>query len=296
MKPRLPLDIDFLLESVLTEDPDAVYDKDGYPIAVYGDGGGYAFAIFDNFSIMVKATTHYSIIDFLYAAFNDSDPVHYVQSNPKAMLSDPVGLRMDFARGKLYDYLRAGGRNANYNAETADSYRLKLGLTGRVWPKKEVLSFWNRNLVVFSRWEDVEKMFKAFSKTLGSLDDYMVDFVDRQSDEAPLIPAFEITKSKHSGEKLPDPEGQTDFMSSILSPKKMSSADIKAIQQKLHTLPPEQKKQALQAMGKRNVKAAEIADKLGMTVAEFNHIMNVNEGEEDKMPDLIDLARQLGKQ
>lgn len=76
----------------------------------------------------------------------------------------------------------------------------------------------------------------------------------------------------------------------------MSSADIKAIQQKLHTLPPEQKKQALQAMGKRNVKAAEIADKLGMTVAEFNHIMNVNEGEEDKMPDLIDLARQLGKQ
>jgi hypothetical protein len=40
---------------------------------------------------------------------------------------------------------------------------------------------------------------------------------------------------------------------------------------------PKEKKAALEKLGAKNTKTIDIANKLGMSVAEFNHIMNVNE-------------------
>ena len=47
---------------------------------------------------------------------------------------------------------------------------------------------------------------------------------------------------------------------------------------------------------KVTAKVEKLAAMLGMSVAEYNHIMHINEAEEDKMPNLVDIARQLGEQ
>jgi DNA-directed RNA polymerase specialized sigma24 family protein len=91
-----------------------------------------------------------------------------------------------------------------------------------------------------------------------------------------MTPAASVT----SDTKQDDPN-QGDFISKLFSDKNklqsLPQEKLDKIVDKLHILPPEKKREALLAMGYKNIKAIEIAEILGMTVAEFNNIMNVNE-------------------
>ena len=91
-----------------------------------------------------------------------------------------------------------------------------------------------------------------------------------------MTPAASVT----SDTKKDDPN-QGDFIEKLFSDKNklqsLSQEKLDKIVDKLHILPPEEKRKALMAMGYKNIKAIEIAEILGMTVAEFNNIMNVNE-------------------
>lgn len=79
-----------------------------------------------------------------------------------------------------------------------------------------------------------------------------------------------------------DSNGQLNFIAKLFKRpdviEKLTPEQLKAVQEKLHVLDPEEKKKAMDVLGMNTPhKAAMIANKLGMSVAEFNHLMNVNE-------------------
>ena len=295
-KPRLPFDIEFLMESILQENPDAVEDKDGnYVTTWHGRSPAYAFMTFEHFNMIGLGVTHHAMVDFCYNTAHKARPVDFfktVVDGRAVQVSSEEGFFKNLTTGKLGEYIKAGGRRApeaDVSGGDVEKYRTGLGLTGRIWTGKKLISFWNSSSEVVNQWDEVEKMFKDFAGTLGKLEEYQVDFIERESNpKKPLVTASSISSSRSSVGKL-RPTNQMDFLEK-LSPEKLA-----ALQKKLHTMKPVEKKRALQALGAGNFKAAEIADKLDMSVAQFNHIMNVNENEEDQMPNLADLAKQLGK-
>lgn len=297
-KPRLPLDIEFLMESILQENPDGVPDETGYEFATwYGRSPAYAFMTFEHFNMIGLGVTHHAMVDFCYDTSKKERPLDYfktvLEGRRDVQVSSEEGFFKNLTTGKLGEYIRMGGRRApgaDGGNKDVEKYRTGLGLTGRIWTEKKLISFWNGSSEVVNQWDKVEKLFKDFADTLGKLEEYQVDFIERMANpKKPLVPASSISSSRSNDGKL-KPTNQMDFLEK-LSPEKLA-----ALQKKLHTMKPAEKKRALQALGAGNFKAAEIADKLGMSVAQFNHIMNVNEGEDDKMPNLADLAKQLGKQ
>ena len=114
---------------------------------------------------------------------------------------------------------------------------------------------------------------------IGNLDEYQIDWYERGAHSSdPLTPASDVSSGKITKKEEP---AQSDFIEKLFSdPKsvgKLTSAQQKKASDVIHLLPAEKKRQKLMAMGYKNIKAIEIADALGMTVAEFNHLMNVNE-------------------
>ena len=117
-------------------------------------------------------------------------------------------------------------------------------------------------------------------KLTGDLNDYEIDWLERSRNRSmtPLTKASDV--DANTGK--PD-ANQKDFISTLFGDvkkiKSLSPEEIEKLNKKIHLLPPAKKREALLAMGYKNIKAIEIADALGMTVAEFNNIMNVNEGD-----------------
>lgn len=183
------------------------------------------------------------------------------------------------------------------------AYRAKLGITGRLWPDKGIISFWNASDDVIEHWDRVEKMFDDFKHRdihIGKLENYKIDWLERarrrdSGKYSPMTSASSISSKR-------DTPRQPDFLKVLFnSPQRLpelGSDEIEALQKKLHMMNPAQKKVALNMMGKKNVKAIEIANKLGITVAEFNHLMHqgLDEIEDEKMPNMSVLAKQLTKQ
>ncbi len=265
MKRRLPVDIEFLVESLLSEDPDGVYDENGDDLAAWYDQDAYAFMIFDNFFAVERGAKHYNIVEKIALAAKSGTLSSYLSSPMAGQLaiSSIAGLEKELkSNSDLAKYVNKKSGFINYR---------KIGITGRLWTKKKLISFWNSEAKVVDNWDRVVAMFDEpkFKNELGDLYGYMVDFVERNWDTSePLVPASSIGTGKHEPAK---DDKQLNFLS------KLDDKQLELVQQKLHTMKPEEKAKALKAMGAQNYKAAEIADKLGMSVAEFNHLMQVNE-------------------
>jgi len=279
---RVPFDIEFLLEGILDESPDTV--RVGDTTHEWTDPDAHGFMIFDTFSVIARNAAHYNIMTKLssvaHAVGSGEHEMSMLSANGKMFISDEAAavaelknpnsqLNKYFVKYRTYD----GGMR----------YRTELGLAGRLWTRSKVIAFWNDSSKVKSRWKDVRKMFERFQKIIGDLDEYQIDLIERANSRIkPLEPVQSMRGT--------DPN-QTNFMKTLFGgEEKLNNKQIGALQQKIHTLPPEKKKAALAMLGAKNYKAREIADKLGISVAEFNHLMQVNE---DSVPSLMEILKEI---
>lgn len=314
---RIPFDIQFLMESImdespdmvklcgkkanidpsleghiklkdlLKENPDVVKSAEGAKIANWTSGDAIAFFAFPEFSILNEGGVHYDIIDEMSDIHEN---LEYFLKNPNAVLqrfnrskmklSSVDGLLKALSYGPLKQFYDKGGRYKD--TSSSGGFRIAVGgLSGRLWTNKKIISFWNKKDDVVKRWGNIEKMFEERGATIEDINDYNVDWLERDiSTNTPMTPASEISTSKSSSNKSDEDSKQGSFLDKLFGEKEISDEEIKKLQGRLHTLSAKEKKKVMLAMGYKNLKAADIADKLNMTVAEFNHIMNVNEGEE----------------
>jgi hypothetical protein len=303
-KSKLPLDIEFLLETILDENPNNVYNTSGKQIA-YWMNGGFTFFTFKTFSVMAKSLgndddfTHPDLAQAIVSIYhgNDAEIMDKV-SEGRIKVSDIKKLRNEL-RGPKYD---------SFIHDRDDSDLRDFTISGRLWPKRKIISFWNLQKKVLQGWDQVEKMFSDFKSTVGDLNGYNIDWLERDEQETadgtypPLTPAKTVS-STHSAKKLKKSgagDKQENFFDKLFGTihkmPTLSPEQIKRVQAKLHTLPPRQKKLALDVLGIRNIKAAEIADKIGMSVVQFNHLMHqgVAEGKhDDEFPRMVDIAKEL---
>ena len=291
-KPRLPFDIEFLVETILNENPDGVDGLNGEELT-HWTSGGVCFMTFDDFSVISRDQTHGDIMQFILKAASKKQQRGYLNHIMRVgdmQISSVEGMLKNVRHGKLADYLNSNSAGIDVGGMKAKVYRSEFGLSGRIWPSKKIISFWNKTTDVIKNWDKIVGMFKSFP-ILGKLEEYQVDLIERSWVAGkPLVSAETISSSREK-KTVKKKSPQLDFFD------KLTPDQVKQLQQKVHVLPPAQKKQALIALGGQDInKRAEIAAKLGMSVAEYNHIMNVNEGEESVMPNLVDLAKQLNKQ
>lgn len=265
------------LKDLVAESPDSVY-MNGAKITNWIDNDAIAFAIFPTFSVINRGGTHYDIIDILEIIYNDY--AFYEDHTDSAMkklkrsgleVSNINGVLESLSpTGLLGKFYAAGGRGAS--AKYRD---LENSITGRLWPMKKIVSFWNEKSKVVKHWKDFVDFFKYFApiENFGEFELYKIDWIERSnSDKTPLGTASDVT-SGSSDDK------QMNFFDLLEKPKtQLSNDEIKKIQNQLHVMSADKKKKIMLDMGYRNTKVADIADKLNMTVAEFNSIMNVNEG------------------
>ncbi len=298
MKRRLPVDIEFLMESIMSETPDKVYDNNGDQIVSWFHDYNYTFFLLDDCWMYTDSkddtdnvesrNTHMDFVTRIAQAIR-RHPRNVMAALRKhhIFVESPEKFKASLKNGTIAQMLHDYRGQRDSRGEIMDSFyddvREKYGLTGRVWPQKKLVSFWNEPEDVKSQWDKVEKFFDTQKSILGNLEKYLVDYGVRnrwQAQSMPLDSAKTISSTKGS---------VGDVVGKILSnPEYLSKLDdkkVRAVRGKLHTMPAKEKNKALQAMGASNVKAAEIAEKLGMTVAEFNHLMQVNENVLAESPD-----------
>ena len=292
------------LGDLLKECPDAVVRDDGSHEWFWYEGQNWAFICFPEFSIAVRGKTHSQIIKLLIRTRADMsmDYIHVERDEGGEMLyvsdEDDVLSALADAGSVVNDVLDNGYADGDYREDG----RL---LVGRLWTDRDVISFWNNQHDVLHNWKMAERMFHDIP-TLGHLTDYTVDWTERDADASEgltpreMTPAEDISRGTFHGNrsadigpdqedlsKVPqkdpkDDSGQLNFLAKMFQePQLLDKVDdgiLKKIRDKVHVLDPQAKAQVLKAAGDLpRHKAVEIADKLGMSVAEFNHIMHVNE-------------------
>ena len=273
------------LKDLIKESPDAVVSVDGGDsLASYVDEDGVAFFAYSEFSALKENGVHSDIMrkfenvyDHIPVIKRDPEEKQYYKDSlyeDSIDISNFDALVEELAHGKLGTYFRDNVWNENA------SFRVKSGaVSGRVWTSKKLISFWNDSSFVKKHWNYVEKMFKEQSSILGKLEDYRIDWLERDvRGGGALTPASSLS----NGGKVKKDDGQMNFFDKLAGEEPISQEEIRKIQQRLHTMKPKEKKDALMKLGALNTKASEIADKLGMTVAEFNYLMNVNESNNDE--------------
>lgn len=274
------------LKYLLQENPDVVSSVEGGKIAGWASNDAVAFFAFPEFSVLNRGGVHYDIIDKMEEVYEELE--HYLNDpngvlkrfqRSKMELSNVDGLLTALSSGPLRKFYEEGGRYSSKSA--GGNFRTSAGgLSGRLWTNKKIISFWNKKDDVVKQWGNIEKMFEEQGATIEDINDYNVDWLERDiSTNTPMTPAKEISTLKSSSDNNVEDSKQENFLDRLFGEKEIGDDEIKKIQGKLHTLSAKEKKKVMLAMGYKNLKAADIADKLGMTVAEFNHIMNVNEGE-----------------
>jgi hypothetical protein len=277
------------LKNLLKENPDFVSTLEAGKIAQYYDADAVAFFAYPKFSALNRGGVHYDMLHTMRNIYKDlSDYVQHPDEAESLMIDDGYeissakGMLDTLQHGALGDYFknyeshhRSSGSGSD-KTEDVGAFRTQSGgLAGRIWNKKKIISFWNRKEDVIKRWNDIEKMFADFQSKLGNLSDYRVDWLERDvSRHLPLTPADQVAATTGTE------KDQTSFLDKLFGDTKISDEDIKKLQARLHTMSAKEKKKVMISMGYKNTKASDIADKLGMTVAEFNHIMNVNEGDQ----------------
>jgi hypothetical protein len=276
------------LKDLIKESPDVIISVDGKTnLAHYTSGDAIAFFAYPNFSALNPGGVHTDIMQEFQTVYDNLDQINSDPSEKKyyanriykhgVIISNVDDMFDALSSGPLHDYIKS--ETWRSDDEDPGAFRVKSsGLGGRLWKNRKLISFWNSKEDVLKDWSYVEKMFRDNQFEIGNLEDYNVDWIERDvRGGGELTPASSI--SSYRSEKKDDPS-QLSFLDKLADEKPISKEEIKKIQQRLHTMSAQEKKSALMKLGATNTKAADIADKLGMTVAEFNHIMNVNEGEE----------------
>lgn len=282
----------------LQESPDAVYSSTGQRLTGWGDYGAYAFIATYDYSVMCSQSTHHAIIRYLEKMAGEKNPEDTLNdfisiggevSNRHKLLSD-----IEDEHGFMGSFLRTERPNIR---DEVGIHQTDDFLVGRIWVTKKLISFWNSQNIVLSEWSWVKKMFTEHKEILGNLKDYKVDFIEREenyeSGKYPeLTSAGDIDKEEDaSSQPIKDENGQLNMIAQLFNKvqelPKLSDDKLKKIREKLHVLDPNVKAQVVKMLGKAGQhKAASIAEKLGMSVAEFNHLWNVNE-RHVKLSDLI---------
>jgi uncharacterized protein YfkK (UPF0435 family) len=269
------------LKDLLKESPDTVLSVDGeFKIAKYMDGDAIAFFIYPKFSAINEGGVHTDIMEILQYAHENMEYITATEedrrdfydmvSNREIEISDFEAMFDSVSSGPLADFIKSG---KVHDDDDPGAFRVKSGgLAGRLWYRKKIISFWNNKAEVIEKWNYVERLYKDFPTILGNIEEYKVDWLDRDvRNGGPLTPASSITAGMKTD------VGQTDFLDKLTDEAPIDPEEIKRIQRELHLMTPKEKKEALEKLGAKNTKTIDIANKLGMSVAEFNHIMNVNE-------------------
>lgn len=276
------------LKDLLKEDPDTVYNQGEMKIAQWHDGDAVAFILTKKCSIVNKGGVHYDIIDAMQELYEELKDGSIKDDNRLAKELLSSGMQTDNIAGfrellthpsPLHNYIKNGGRHGEKNEDIY--FRAIEGtIFGRSWHRKKIISFWTPTSYVVKHWDWVKKFFNNMSNITGNLNDYRVDWIERSDNPS----GSELTSASDVANDTGKPDtNQQDFIAKLFGDvekiKSLPPEEIKKLNKKIHTLPPDKKREALLAMGVKNTKAIEIADALGMTVAEFNNIMNVNESE-----------------
>ena len=302
MKRRVPLDIEFLLESLtgtpinahqkINEDPDNVEGENGEEDINYSEGDNVAFFCASEYSLIGPGQTHFDLMRGIRHIRRNNlrnldilDDEGIVVANEQEMFRDIFD-----ENGRLFKYLR----ELDINGLDAGNYRNDIDgfLAGRLWVNKRVISFWNSQEDVIDNWDAVENMFFEHGNRIGSLRAFKVDWVERSDSGIPMTPADSISSSgkkkkldksvDYTKEPEVDDKGQINFFAKLFRNPilldKLSDAQLKQIRDKVHVMDPALKAQIMKANHSMIVnKAGEIADKLGMSVAEFNSLWSVDE-------------------
>jgi hypothetical protein len=244
------------------------------------DGDAIAFFIYPKFSAINEGGVHTDIMEILQYAHENMEYITATEedrrdfydmvSNREIEISDFEAMFDSVSSGPLADFIKSG---KVHDDDDPGAFRVKSGgLAGRLWYRKKIISFWNNKAEVIEKWNYVERLYKDFPTILGNIEEYKVDWLDRDvRNGGPLTPASSITAGMKTD------VGQTDFLDKLTDEAPIDPEEIKRIQRELHLMTPKEKKEALEKLGAKNTKTIDIANKLGMSVAEFNHIMNVNE-------------------
>ena len=275
------------LKDLINEDPDAVVGLSGKEISDWTDADAVAFIITEKCSITYAGGIHSDIVDtmenlYIYLldrpSANDASLQRRLERHGMAT-DNIVALRELLTQpSAFHEYLKNGGRSGN---ERINVRTIQGTIFGRLWYRKKLMSFWITTQKVVKNWNWVKNFFKNMQGTnIGNLNDYEIDWLER-SRNASMTP---LTKASDVDANTGKPDAnQKDFISALFGDvekiKSLPPEEIEKLNKKIHLLPPSKKREALLAMGYKNIKAIEIADALGMTVAEFNNIMNVNEGD-----------------
>ena len=274
------------LKDLINEDPDAVVGLSGKEISDWTDADAVAFIITQKCSIVNVGGIHADIMDTMETLYiylldrpdaNDASLQRRLEKNG-INTDNIVALRELLTQpSAFHEYLKNGGRTGNQGINFRN---IQGTIFGRLWYRKKLMSFWITTQKVVKNWNWVKNFFNNMNKLTGDLNDYEIDWLER-SRNASMTP---LTKASDVDANTGKPDAnQQDFISTLFGDvkkiKSLSPKEIEKLNKKIHLLPPEKKREALLAMGYKNIKAIEIADALGMTVAEFNNIMNVNEGD-----------------
>jgi hypothetical protein len=310
MPKKAPLDIQFLLESLtsegpkpLMENPDGVrlVDGDKWGSSSWRDKDAYAFFCFKDYSIIAAQESHNGTLYYIIGFFDDyKDDMEHVDSGLDTLetfyeiyVSDRKAFALDlFTRNGILNRIVSersrGSTDVSYRSGIPDL------LVGRAWVDKKWMSFWDSQTDVIKKWSSVEKMFAHFNGGkggLGDLNDYQVDWLEREDIADPLASVSSFSSAKKSSTS-DDSAKLGDIVNKIVNEPvlldKLSDDKLKAIVGKLHTMDPEVKAQVMKAnpAALKN-KAAEIAGKLGMSVAEFRSLWSMDEGMLKEDPDKV---------
>jgi hypothetical protein len=304
MKHRVPFDIQFLLESLtnvpinnahrpkLDEDPDDVLGgADNGTNLNWSDEDNVAFMCTKDWSIIMPQGTHWQMMNGIVKSYQRSDTSFEFMEDDGCTISDIDALARDVydIDGIIHDHVEKTARG-----RVGKNFRSNISglLTGRLWRQSQVMSFWNSQEDVIKQWNCVEKMFHDFHNRFGSIWDYAVDWVERNDEKIPLTPVSDVSDSAdrnthkdqmdYENEPEVDTKGQMNFFAKMFkSPillNKLSDAQLEQIRNKMHVLDPQVKAQIMKANHSAIVnKAAEIAEKLGMSVSEFHSLWSMDE-------------------
>ena len=282
----------------LQETPDAVYSPQGAQITTWGDRGAEAFIATSWYSILLSQGTHHGIMKYMHGILSEDgdkvldefEKIGGTVSNRKAVIAD-IQDKQGYL-GQIFAAAPFGDYNIRDEVEKNDHFIL-----GRLWTATRLIALWNEQSVVLENWGVVKNMFYENPK-LGKLNSYRVDFVEREaasyeSGKYPeFTPASDVEKSEAPKKPSEDTGGQINMITQLFAKvqelPKISDDKLKKIREKLHVLDPNVKAQVAKMLGTAGThKAAAIAAKLGMSVAEFNHLWNMNEGVVNENPDTV---------
>ncbi len=269
-------------ENILKEDPDTVtyYDDDGEMIEIeWYDGDGFTFFTGPKYSLIGESDRSVGL------SITHTNLILYIQ---KVLISDWDKLEIETYLGdhdvfvtnidEFYKDTKNPKsdirkiKDVDINDYYVDPRNLiKNFVTGRYWKTDKIISFWNKKAAVMKVWNSIEDMMEY--QNIKDFEDYKIDWIERSGKEEKIrMQPVSSVKSSGGSSKVPE----------------LSKKEYLELLKKAHVSPPDEKRKILKQLGADNPnKAGAIANKLNMTVAQYNHLMNINENILNETPDVV---------